>query len=251
MSSKQGKIWIKISTFIVTSLVGIVIHYTTMVGWLFYIPSTARSFRDSPPFTVPCEGCEAQFFPTVPSRGSPLHYCCATQAPCATMWVFIWTKKIQLKGGGIKYFETLIWLCRVRHLSSLHFYLLARKISTVRTLALNWTNLHVHSTQIKLNGKVRLTIFIFGHSVSERLLRHRCNALSFCITLHSLSWGHMPKKDNILHIDMFYLTMICFYHLYVSYISDIYHYPSQKIEDSITSVTYSKWIGDVHDSISR
>ena len=207
----------------------------------------------APPFTVPCEGCEARFFQ--PCRHVAVLY--TTAAPrklhaqrCETS-IYLNKKNSVEGGGGIKYFETLMWLCRVRHLSSLHFYLLARKISTVRTLALNWTNLHVHSTQIKLNGKVRLTIFIFGHSVSERLLRHRCNALSFCITLHSLSWGHMPKKDNILHIDMFYLTMICFYHLYVSYISDIYHYPSQKIEDSITSVTYSKWIGDVHDSISR
>ena len=33
------------------------------VGWLvlFYVPSTARSFRDGTPFTVPCEGREARF----------------------------------------------------------------------------------------------------------------------------------------------------------------------------------------------
>ena len=35
-----------------------------LVGWLvvFNVPSTARSFRDSTQFTVPCEGHEAQFF---------------------------------------------------------------------------------------------------------------------------------------------------------------------------------------------
>ena len=34
-----------------------------MVGWLivFSVISTARSFRDSAPFTVPCEGREARF----------------------------------------------------------------------------------------------------------------------------------------------------------------------------------------------
>ena len=48
------------------------------------------SFRDGtrPPFTVPCEGRKARFLHrshresnTGPSRGSPLHYRCATQAP--------------------------------------------------------------------------------------------------------------------------------------------------------------------------
>ena len=28
---------------------------------VFYVPLTARSFRDGTPFTVPCEGHEAQF----------------------------------------------------------------------------------------------------------------------------------------------------------------------------------------------
>ena len=34
----------------------------SMVGWLvvFNVPSTARSFRDGTPFTVPCEGREAR-----------------------------------------------------------------------------------------------------------------------------------------------------------------------------------------------
>ena len=33
------------------------------VGWLvvFSVPSTTRSFRDSAPFTIPCEGREARF----------------------------------------------------------------------------------------------------------------------------------------------------------------------------------------------
>ena len=57
--------------------------------WLvvFYVPSTARSFRDRAPFTVPCEGCKARFLHHShresnpgPMRGSPLHYHCATPA---------------------------------------------------------------------------------------------------------------------------------------------------------------------------
>ena len=36
---------------------------TWSVGRLvvFYVPSTARSYRDGTPFAVPCEGCEATF----------------------------------------------------------------------------------------------------------------------------------------------------------------------------------------------
>ena len=57
-------------------------------GWLvvFYIPSTARSFREGTPCTVPCEGREARFLHCTPwesnprpSRGSPLLY--TTAAP--------------------------------------------------------------------------------------------------------------------------------------------------------------------------
>ena len=33
-------------------------YQVVLVGWLvvFYVPSTAMSFRDGTPFTVPCEG---------------------------------------------------------------------------------------------------------------------------------------------------------------------------------------------------
>ena len=57
-----------------------------LVGWLvvFYVPSTARSFRDgcAPPFTVPCEG---RGFYTVPTdnrtlnRHVAVHYTTAMQ----------------------------------------------------------------------------------------------------------------------------------------------------------------------------
>ena len=38
------------------------VFIVTLVGWLVVlnVPSTARSFRDAPPFTVPCEGREAR-----------------------------------------------------------------------------------------------------------------------------------------------------------------------------------------------
>ena len=37
------------------------IHSGCTFGWLCYVQSTARSFRDGTPFTVPCEGREAPF----------------------------------------------------------------------------------------------------------------------------------------------------------------------------------------------
>ena len=59
-----------------------------LVGWLVYVPLTARSFRDAPPFIIPCEGREARFLHRsnresnpVPLRGSSLHYRCAMAAP--------------------------------------------------------------------------------------------------------------------------------------------------------------------------
>ena len=38
------------------------LQWILLVGWLivFNVPLTARSFRDGTPFTVPCEGREAQ-----------------------------------------------------------------------------------------------------------------------------------------------------------------------------------------------
>ena len=46
---------------------------------VFYVPSTAGSFRDGSPFTIPCKGCEAQFLHRShresnpwPLRGSPI-----------------------------------------------------------------------------------------------------------------------------------------------------------------------------------
>ena len=45
-------------------------------------PLTARSFRNSSPFTVPCEGREARLIHTVPiGNRTPLHYRCATHLP--------------------------------------------------------------------------------------------------------------------------------------------------------------------------
>ena len=62
-------------------------HDFDLVGWLdmFHVSSTTRAFRDGTPFTVPCEGREARFLHRShresnlgSSRGSPLHYRCAT-----------------------------------------------------------------------------------------------------------------------------------------------------------------------------
>ena len=79
---------------------------TYKMDWLvvFYVPSTARSFRDGTPFTVPCEGHEARFLHRSrwgsnpgPSRGSPLHYHRATPTPfkmgsdCQPELFEIWT----------------------------------------------------------------------------------------------------------------------------------------------------------------
>ena len=59
------------------------------VAWLvvFYVPSTRGHLETARPFTVPCEGREARFLHCSnresnpgSSRGSPLHYRCATPA---------------------------------------------------------------------------------------------------------------------------------------------------------------------------
>ena len=64
-------------------------------GWLvvFFVPSTARSFRDGTPIYCPLRRTRSSVntpFPLGiepgPSRGSPLLYRCATQAP-----YFFWT----------------------------------------------------------------------------------------------------------------------------------------------------------------
>ena len=60
----------------------------TVCLFVFNVPSTTRSFRDGTPLTVPCEGREARWIHRPdresnpgPSRGSPLRYRCATEAP--------------------------------------------------------------------------------------------------------------------------------------------------------------------------
>ena len=64
-----------------------------MVGWLCFISHRQRGHLETaPPFTVPCEGRQAWFLhrshqewnPGL-SRGSPLHYRCATPAPLTFM----------------------------------------------------------------------------------------------------------------------------------------------------------------------
>ena len=71
------------------SLIG---YSVVCFSWLvvFNAPSTARSFRDGTPLTVPYERCEAQFshcshWESNPgsSCGSPLHYRCTTPAPAS------------------------------------------------------------------------------------------------------------------------------------------------------------------------
>ena len=60
-----------------------------MVGWLCFTSHRRQGqLETAAPFTVPCEGREAQILPGShresnpgPSRSSPLHYRCATQAP--------------------------------------------------------------------------------------------------------------------------------------------------------------------------
>ena len=66
--------------------------------WLvvFYVPSTR--LETAPPFTVPCEGREALCLhqresSPGPSRGSPLHYCCATPTPLLVQEEIIITSK--------------------------------------------------------------------------------------------------------------------------------------------------------------
>ena len=66
-----------------------------MVGWLvvFYVPSTARSFRDGVPIYCPLRrtwsSVSTPYPPGTnpgPSRGSPLHYRCARPAPVSVAW---------------------------------------------------------------------------------------------------------------------------------------------------------------------
>ena len=60
-----------------------------MVGWLCFTSHRQPShFETAPPFTLPCEGSEAQFLHRShresnpgPSRCSPLHCRCTTPAP--------------------------------------------------------------------------------------------------------------------------------------------------------------------------
>ena len=60
-----------------------------LVGWLCFTSHRQQCHLETaPPFTVPCQGREARFIHRSnresnrgPSRGSPLHYRCATQAP--------------------------------------------------------------------------------------------------------------------------------------------------------------------------
>ena len=59
-----------------------------LVGWLCFTSHRQRGHLETAPqFTVPCKGREAQFLHrshresnSWPSRGSPLHYRCATPA---------------------------------------------------------------------------------------------------------------------------------------------------------------------------
>ena len=60
-----------------------------LVGWLCFTSHWQQCHLETaPPFTVPCDGPEARFLHRShqesnpgPSRGSPLHYRCATPAP--------------------------------------------------------------------------------------------------------------------------------------------------------------------------
>ena len=60
-----------------------------LVGCLGFTSNRQRGHLEmAPPFNVPCEGREARLIHRThrqsnprPSRGSPLHYCCATPAP--------------------------------------------------------------------------------------------------------------------------------------------------------------------------
>ena len=64
-------------------------RFCWLVGWLYFTSHRQRGHLETaPPFTVPCEGREARCLHrsqresnTAPSRGSPLQYRCATQAP--------------------------------------------------------------------------------------------------------------------------------------------------------------------------
>ena len=64
-------------------------QYMTIVCWLCFTSHRQRGHLEAiPPFTVTYEGLEARFLHRYhwesnpgPSRGSPLHYRCGTQAP--------------------------------------------------------------------------------------------------------------------------------------------------------------------------
>ena len=62
-----------------------ILLFNWLVGWLcLTFHQQRRHLETVPPFTVPCEGREARFLHRStgsnpgPSRGSPLHYRCAT-----------------------------------------------------------------------------------------------------------------------------------------------------------------------------
>ena len=64
-------------------------HPSWLYGWLCFTSHQQRGHLETAlPFTVPCEGREVRFLHRShresnpgPSRGSPLHYHCATPAP--------------------------------------------------------------------------------------------------------------------------------------------------------------------------
>ena len=70
-----------------------------LVGWLcFRSHGQQGHLETAPPFTAPCEGCEARFLHRPhresnpgPLRGSPLYYRCTTPAPlCPILKEFWW-----------------------------------------------------------------------------------------------------------------------------------------------------------------
>ena len=103
--------------------------------FVFYIPSTGRSFRDGTPFTVPCKGREAQLIHRThresnrgPLRGSPLLYRCATPALC---WC------VPSGTYNTTYGDRAPW---VVHLFKLTFLLENKKICEDKCICINFTS---------------------------------------------------------------------------------------------------------------
>ena len=71
------------------------------LGWLCFTSYRQRGHLETaPPFTAPCEGREARFLHRShrksnpgPSRGSPLHYRCAS--PASTHYVILYEEKLK------------------------------------------------------------------------------------------------------------------------------------------------------------